>query len=138
MNSYTNNGKNISTYIIVSILEYKYSYKCMYTQNLYLYYQERLFSSLRIMHVLNKCFCKLHKFLHYSVQSGVDKTDFFNFLQDYNRYKVINFNVKITCDTLSNDILHVKVIQIFYNLYTKNKTDYVNYTNFYTRVYTTV
>ena len=83
-------------------------------------------------------FCKLHKFLHHSVHSGVDKTDFFNFLQDYNRYKFINFKVKITCDRLLNDILHVKVIQIFYNLYAENKTNCVNYTNFYTRVYTTV
>ena len=46
--------------------------------------------------------------------------------------------VKITCDRLSNDILHVKVIQIFYNLYTENKTDCVYSTNFNTRVYTTV
>ena len=64
MNSYTKTSINIiSTHIIVSILKYKYSYKCMYPcfiivcihknnfQNLYLYHQERLFSSLRIMHV---------------------------------------------------------------------------------------
>ena len=56
---------------------------------------------------------KLHKFLHYSVHSSVDRTDFLNFLDDYNRYKVVIFRVKITCDRLSNDILHVQVIQSF-------------------------
>ena len=56
---------------------------------------------------------KLHKFLHCSVHSGVDKTDFLIFLEDYNRYKVEFFSVNITCDGLSNDILHVKMIQNF-------------------------
>ena len=37
-----------------------------------------------------------------------------------------------------HNILYVKVIQNFYNLYTENATDGVNYTSFYTRVYTTV
>ena len=71
------------------------------------------------MHVLKNVslktprLCKITQFLHRSVHSGVDKTDFLIFLEDYDRYKVEIFSVNITCDGLSHDILHVKVIQNF-------------------------
>ena len=59
-------------------------------------------SSLEIMHVLRKCYienaivCKIHKFSHQSVHYSVifcDKSDFINFLDDYNRYKEEIFKV---------------------------------------------
>ena len=69
MNSYTNNGISISTYIIVSILEYKYSYKCMYTQKIifkiYTYTIRKDYFQVQKNNArAKKCFCKLHKFLH--------------------------------------------------------------------------
>ena len=77
--------------------------------------------------------CKLHRFLHYSVHFCVnfcDKSHFINFLEVYNRYRAEFFRVYEPFDGLYSDILNVKVIQTFYNLYTENATVCVNYTNF--------
>ena len=61
--------------------------------------------------------CELHKFLHCSVHFcgnfSVDKTDYIDFFEDCIRYEDETSRVMITCDRLSNDLLHVKMVQNF-------------------------